>query len=654
MAMLPEEFPMALAVFLALGAWRMAKVKVLVRRPAMIETLGAATVLCVDKTGTLTENRMRLHTLAAAGAKPLELRGDESSLPEAVHRLLEYALLASKRQAHDPMDSAVGTLAQATLQASEHLHSDWPLEREYGLSSELPAISRAWTLADGRRELASKGAPEAVLSLCQLDAPRCAQILDQVQMLAAQGLRVLAVASGQAPAGELPTTAQGLSLCFEGLIAFVDPLRVSAPAAVAKARAAGLEVVMITGDYPSTALAIAAEAGIDVTAGALSGPQIDDLDDAALKTAIARTRVYARIRPEQKLRLVQALKASGEVVAMTGDGVNDAPALKAAHIGLAMGGRGTDVAREAAGIVLLDDDFGRIVDGVRLGRRIFENLRKVLIYIAAIHVPVATLALAPLLLGMPPMILPLHVVLVEMVVDPICSIAFENQPESPGLMQRGPRRSDEPLIGLRQLLLGLGFGFCLFIGCFALYAWANAAGLGENVARTLAFVALTVSNLMLVRVFASNGSAFSGLFGPGQLAFVSLDHLEKQLHGGALLQELRVAVVVRALEEHLHEGAEEHHRLSPNIVEGLGGLQEENRGHGQATPHQLLRERTEQVEVVLGHLGRAVGQLRRLEVGLHLLPRTAHDASGASRRARTKRTASSASSPGGRSSSMPR
>ena len=519
MAMLPEEFPMALAVFLALGAWRMAKVKVLVRRPAMIETLGAATVLCVDKTGTLTENRMRLHTLAAAGAKPLELRGDESSLPEAVHRLLEYALLASKRQAHDPMDSAVGTLAQATLKASEHLHADWPLELEYGLSSELPAISRAWTRADGRRELASKGAPEAVLSLCRLDAARRAQIMDQVQTLAAQGLRVLAVASGQAPAGELPTTAQGLSLCFEGLIAFVDPLRVSAPAAVAKARAAGLEVVMITGDYPSTALAIAAEAGIDVTAGALSGPQIDDLDDAALKTAIARTRVYARIRPEQKLRLVQALKASGEVVAMTGDGVNDAPALKAAHIGLAMGGRGTDVAREAAGIVLLDDDFGRIVDGVRLGRRIFENLRKVLIYIAAIHVPVATLALAPLLLGMPPMILPLHVVLVEMVVDPICSIAFENQPESPGLMQRGPRRSDEPLIGLRQLLLGLGFGFCLFIGCFALYAWANAAGLGENVARTLAFVALTVSNLMLVRVFASNGSAFSGLFGPGQRPF---------------------------------------------------------------------------------------------------------------------------------------
>ncbi|MCB1613679.1 MAG: HAD-IC family P-type ATPase, partial [Xanthomonadales bacterium] len=320
MAMLPEEFPMALAVFLALGAWRMAKVKVLVRRPAMIETLGAATVLCVDKTGTLTENRMRLHTLAAAGAEPLELRGDETSLPEAVHRLLEYALLASKRQAHDPMDSAVGTLAQATLKASEHLHADWPLELEYGLSSELPAISRAWTRADGRRELASKGAPEAVLSLCRLDAARRAQIMDQVQTLAAQGLRVLAVASGQAPAGELPTTAQGLSLCFEGLIAFVDPLRVSAPAAVAKARAAGLEVVMITGDYPSTALAIAAEAGIDVTAGALSGPQIDDLDDAALKTAIARTRVYARIRPEQKLRLVQALKASGEVVAMTGDG----------------------------------------------------------------------------------------------------------------------------------------------------------------------------------------------------------------------------------------------------------------------------------------------------------------------------------------------
>ena len=518
MAMLPEEFPMALAVFLALGAWRMAKVKVLARRPAMVETLGAATVLCVDKTGTLTENRMRLKALLAPDAR-VELGGDERDLPEPVHRLLEYALLASKRHAHDPMDSAVGTLAGRTLVDTEHLHGDWPLEREYGLSDDLMAISRVWQRSDGSREVASKGAPEAVLSLCRIDGAEHARVLDEVHALAARGLRVLGVASGRAPAGALPDDPRAFELQFEGLIAFADPVRASAPGAVARVRAAGMTVAMITGDYPSTALAIAAEAGIDTRAGVLSGPEIDALDDSALAGAVRRVRIYARIRPEQKLRLVQALKADGEVVAMTGDGVNDAPALKAAHIGLAMGDRGTDVAREAAGIVLLEDDFGRIVDGVRLGRRIFENLRKVLIYIAAIHVPVASLALAPLLLGLPPMILPLHVVLIEMVIDPICSIAFENLPERKGLMQSGPRRRDEPLIGIRQLGVGVLLGVLVFALAFAFYTWLLAQGQGEALARTQAFIALTVANLMLVRILASDRPVLLTLAQRGHLPF---------------------------------------------------------------------------------------------------------------------------------------
>ncbi len=518
MSMLPEEFPMALAVFLALGAWRMAAVKVLARRAAMVETLGAATVLCVDKTGTLTENRMRLAALVTAETQ-LQLDGREHGLPEPVHRLLEIALLASKRQAHDPMDSALAAVATSALSESGHLHPDWRLSREYGLSAERMAITRVWRRDDGSGAVACKGAPEAVLPLCGMSDSAAALVLAEVQGLAADGLRVLAVASGEASVATLPDDPGEFSLRYEGLIAFVDPLRDSAPAAVAKVRAAGITVMMITGDYPSTALAIANEAGIDTRAGALTGMDIDALDDAALTAAIRRVRVFARIRPEQKLRLVTALKAAGEVVAMTGDGVNDAPALKAAHIGIAMGERGTDVAREAAGIILLDDDFGRIVDGVRLGRRIFENLRKVLIYIAAIHVPVALLALTPLLLGMPPMIMPLHVVLIEMVVDPICSIAFENLPESRGLMQRGPRRSDEPLIGARQLLLGAGFGLAIFAGCFALYGGALAAGFDSDVARTLAFVALTVSNLMLVRLLASERALWRDLLARGHTAF---------------------------------------------------------------------------------------------------------------------------------------
>lgn len=519
MAMLPEEFPMALAVFLALGAWRMARVKVLARRPAMVETLGAASVLCVDKTGTLTLNQMRVRVLGAAGQSALTLDDQPVALPEAQHRLLEYALLASKRQAHDPMDLAIGLLAQAALGDSEHLHADYELLHEYGLSAQTPAVSRAWKDASGAVIVACKGAPETVLDFCRLSPADRATTLAQVQQLAAQGLRVLGVASARPAAGKLPESANAFAWTFEGLVALADPLRPTARAAITQARGAGLAVVMITGDYPATALSIAAEAGIDTQGGALSGTELDALDDAALKVATRSVRVYARVRPEQKLRLVQAFKADGQVVAMTGDGVNDAPALKAAHIGLAMGGRGTDVARESAGIVLLDDDIGRINDAIYLGRRIFENLRKVLIYIAAIHLPVAGLALLPLLLGLPPMMLPLHVVLIEMVVDPICSIAFENEPGAPDLLKRGPRDQGEPLVGWRQLSLSAVLGSLLLLVCFAIYLSQLHQPGGADAARTLGFVALTAGNLMLVRVVATPGATLPTLFAAGHRAF---------------------------------------------------------------------------------------------------------------------------------------
>jgi Ca2+-transporting ATPase len=519
MSMLPEEFPMALAVFMALGAWRLAQANVLARGGAVIETLGAASVLAVDKTGTLTENRMRLRALDA-GDRVLHLSGDERELPEQFHRLLEYGVLASKRQAFDPMDAAVGELGRATLGATGHLHADWPLAREYGLAADLPALTRAWDAGDGRRVLAVKGAPEAVGTLCGVDAADRAALLARVERMAADGLRVLAVASGETGPGPLPDDPRALrGLRLEGLLGFVDPLRPSARPAVAEARAAGIAVAMITGDYPATARAIAREAGIDLDGGVLTGPEVDALDDAALATALRRTRVFARIRPEQKLRLVQALKADGEVVAMTGDGVNDAPALKAAHIGIAMARRGTDVAREAASIALLDDDFGRIVAGVRLGRRIFDNLRKVMIYIAAIHLPVAGMALLPLLAGLPPVLLPMHVVLIEMVVDPICSVAFEDEPEERGIMRRPPRRADEPLVGVAQLAIGLAQGALLLLAVLGVHALARGAGLAEDVQRCLAFVALTAGNLALVRVNGARGATLPRLFEAGHRTY---------------------------------------------------------------------------------------------------------------------------------------
>jgi Ca2+-transporting ATPase len=545
MSMLPEEFPMALAVFLALGAWRLARIQVLSRRPAVIEALGEATVLCVDKTGTLTENRMQLRRLVTEHADVSVSPG--ATLPEPAHQLLEFAVLASRRGGADPMDRALVAHAEAALAGTARLHPGWQLEREYPLTADLLAMSQAWTDERSQRRIAAKGAPEAVFDLCHLPPQRVQELLARVQALAGQGLRVLAVAHGASDAAAAPQHQHDHDFTFLGLVGFEDPLRAGVPEAVAQARGAGIAVAMITGDHAATALAIAAQAGIDTKPGALTGEQIERLDDAALAEAVRTVRVFARVMPEQKLRLVEAFKRNGETVAMTGDGVNDAPALKAAHIGIAMGQRGTDVAREAAGLVLLDDDFGRIVGGVRMGRHIFDNLRKVMTYITAIHVPVAGLSLLPLLLGLPPLMLPAHVVLTEMVIDPVCSLAFEGAPEDPRVMQRPPRRSDDSIVGWAMLWRGLLQGGGLLAATLATYALALQAGRGEDVARTLAVVGLTVGNLMLVAVNVTAGLGWRTLFAPSSRAFWAVT--------GIAAAALAVAVAVPSARSLLHFGS---------------------------------------------------------------------------------------------------
>jgi len=518
MALLPEEFPLALTVFFAIGAWRLAKVKVLARRSAVVETLGAATVLCVDKTGTLTENIMRIRRLDD-GKQAMRITGKEKELPEQVHRLLEYAQLASRRHSFDPMDRAVSELTQATLGDTEHLHEDWPLARQYGLTPELLAMSQAWKTDSGVIEIASKGAPEAIVDLCHLSKLQRDECLQRVSLMAEDGLRVLAVASGHYRGEGLPSSQHDFDFKWLGLLGFEDPLRESVPAAIAEAKSAGIEVMMITGDYPSTARAIATQAGISPESGVLTGPEIAAMDDTTLASALLRNRIFARIQPEQKLRLVESLKARGEVVAMTGDGVNDAPALKAAHIGIAMGKRGSDVAREAAAMVLLEEDFGSIVAAVAIGRRVFDNLRKVMLYIVAIHIPIAGLALLPLLLGLPPLLLPAHVVLIEMIIDPMCSVAFENEPAEPDAMRHPPRPLDEPLVGMAQFFIGISQGLVLLLVCLALYWQAFRSTNDIASSRTLAFMTLTAGNLMLVKTNASRQGALRRLFGKQQLAF---------------------------------------------------------------------------------------------------------------------------------------
>lgn len=514
MSALPEEFPMVLAVFVALGAHRMAHLHVLVRRTAVIETLGACSTLCVDKTGTLTENRMRVEGMAIDGDL-LDLDGRESALSEKFAALARCAAEASATTSADPMDSAVHELAQRTLAASASAPT---LVREYGLTPERPVVVRVWKTPRGLHA-AAKGAPETIADMCDLDATRRQNLSAQVERYAARGMRVLAAARGAAVGSELPDDPRNLNFALAGLLAFADPLRDEACDAVTAARAAGVAVAMVTGDHPATAMAIAREAGIDCSAPPLTGGEIAAADDATLRRLVASTRVFARVRPEQKLRLVRAFKDNGEVVAMTGDGVNDAPALQAAHIGLAMGGKGTDVAREAASVVLLEDDLRHLVAGIELGRRIFDNLRKAGLYITAVHVSIAGLALLPLLFGLPPALLPMHVVLIEMIIDPTCAIAFENEPVEPGTMRRPPRQPDELLLGPPQLLLAGIQGALLLAASFGLYVGALGAGVPADAARTLAFVAFTAGNLTLIRVVATRRATLANLLAPGHGAY---------------------------------------------------------------------------------------------------------------------------------------
>lgn len=510
-ALLPEEFPMVLAIFMALGAFRLARHKVLVRRAAVIETLGAATFLCVDKTGTLTENRMAVTTVWRDGR--VQELNDGGKLPEPMVKTLQVAVLASAVRPVDPMDRAVHAVAERLPGAADRAGA--PL-RTHPLRPELLAFVQVWPDAMGGVLHAAKGAPEAVFRLCHMSDDERARTDTVVAGLASRGLRVLGVASVR-EAMDRASAPEDLAFAFEGLIGFADPVRPDVPQAVTEATRAGITVVMITGDYPATALEIARHAGIDTGAGVLTGRQIAELDTEGLRERVRRIRVFARIMPEQKLALVEALKANGEIVAMTGDGVNDAPALEAGHIGIAMGQRGTDVAREAADLVLLDDRFVSIIGGVRLGRRIFTNLRKALIYVTAVHVPIAGLALLPLVMGLPPILYPMHVILLELVIDPVCSLAFEGEPSERHAMERPPRPASESLFGTSQIALGFIQGAIVLGAVLGLYVWALNAGIPEMQARALAFVALVVGNLVLA--FADAAEPGTSFFDSRRLAF---------------------------------------------------------------------------------------------------------------------------------------
>jgi Ca2+-transporting ATPase len=507
MSMLPEEFPVVLAVFMAMGAWRISRARVLTRRAAAIEALGSATVLCTDKTGTLTENRMSVEELHTGGGDTYRLREHPgASLPEGFDELGMTGLLASEPEPFDPMEKAFHQMAR-DRRVGAATRGDWRLLRNYGLRPDLLAVTQVWqSEGNGPLIVAAKGAPEAIAGLCRLDPQQREAIRGSVDRMAVDGLRVLGVARAFHAQGELPNSPRSFHFEFLGLVGLADPLRPSVPAAIAQCRSAGIRVIMITGDYPVTAVAIASQAGIEGE-DVLSGGELAKLDEAQLVARLKSLNVFARIMPEQKLRIVQALKAGGEIVAMTGDGVNDAPSLKAAHIGVAMGGRGTDVAREASSIVLLDDDFGSIVDAVKLGRRIYDNLRKAMGFIFAVHVPIAGLALLPLAFGLPTIFSPVHIAFLEMIIDPACSLVFEAETEEKDVMDRPPREPDEPLFSWSLIGWSLLQGGLVFMLVATIYLLALRNGQPANEVRALSFFSLVLAIVSLILVNRSFSSS---------------------------------------------------------------------------------------------------------------------------------------------------
>ncbi|MBI3900158.1 MAG: cation-translocating P-type ATPase [Gammaproteobacteria bacterium] len=503
MAVLPEEFPVVLTVFLALGAWRISQKRVLTRRIPAIETLGSATVLCVDKTGTLTENRMVLSEIAFPPSRENSDEGkifDGTAKPIPTLRpIVQSAALACELNPSDPMERAILRYAHDANPDVDAMRAQWRLVREYDLTPELLAVTHCWKIPE-RDELlvASKGAPETIARLCQLDDNLRHQVLDQTKALAAQGRRVLAVAEARFQGNNFPNDPTGFTFNYLGLLALADPVRATVPHAIHQCHDAGIRVVMITGDHPGTAEAIARQIGLESTGGVITGKQLALLSTDELRARVQQVSIFARVIPQQKLLLVNALKANGEIVAMTGDGVNDAPALKAAHIGVAMGHRGTDVAREAAALILLDDEFPAIVDTIKLGRRIYDNIRHAMAYLVAVHIPTAGMALVPLLTGLPLLFFPVHIVFLEFIIDPACSIAFEAEPAHPDTMKRRPRDPHEPLLGTQLLGYALFQGLAVLFVISALYWFTLGHGTPEPQARATAFAALVLGNIGLI------------------------------------------------------------------------------------------------------------------------------------------------------------
>jgi Ca2+-transporting ATPase len=504
MAIIPEEFPVVLTIFLSLGAWRISKKNVLARKMSAVETLGSATVLCVDKTGTLTTNKMALKQIYA-GNKFYDF---SQTLEAFAKDLLKISALACKQELFDPMEKAINEL-NIKLKidiSSEIANESLELVKEYPLSDKIFSMINVWR---GQRDknnflISAKGAPEAIFDLCHLSESEIIKYKNAINQMAESGLRILGVAKSEYTGDVIPSDRHDYNFEFMGLLGFADPVRAGVPDAIKLCYRAGIKVIMITGDYQITASNIGRQIGLKNYRDLITGPELEKLNDQELMAKIKDVCIFCRVYPEQKLRIVSALKANSEIVAMTGDGVNDAPALKAAHIGIAMGERGTDVAREASAIVLLDDDFSSLVNGISVGRRIFDNMMKAMSFVISVHIPIAGLSLIPLIFKWPIIFFPVHIVFLELVVDPVCSVLFEAEPAEKNIMERPPRNPKRSIFNKEMLGKSIMQGVIMLIIFLTVFRLAIILNKTTEEARAITFSALIFSNLALILSSRSN------------------------------------------------------------------------------------------------------------------------------------------------------
>jgi len=493
MATIPEEFPVILTVFLSMGAWRLAKKNSLVRKLPSVETLGAVSVLCVDKTGTITMNQMTVQKTWVAS-------GTESALIETMG-------LGCETDTYDPMEKAMLLYCEEHGISKDNLFGN-EFVTEYAFTNELKMMGHVW-LKDDKLVIAAKGSPERILTVCDLTDEQRKAAEEQIHAISSEGLRVIAIATANpADHAAIPASITDCHLTLLGLVGLADPPRQSVKGDIAVCNRAGIRVVMITGDNGVTASAIAKKIGIPGSDHIITGDMLEAMSDDKLRYAVKNVSIFSRVIPEHKMRIVKAFKENGEIVAMTGDGVNDAPALKYADIGIAMGKRGSEVSREAADLILMDDNFTTIVETVRDGRRIYDNIRKAVGYVFTIHIPIAFASLLAPFLGIAPsalLLLPLHVVLLEVLIDPTCSIVLERQPAEEDIMDRRPRDSKEKLLTFKLLTKSILQGLFVFAASFGAY-YVTLAGDPTNpaVARAMGLTIIMLANLFLVQVNSSD------------------------------------------------------------------------------------------------------------------------------------------------------